>query len=131
MILNSGQMLQSMKYDGNPKDHLKFLDAVHVNVAALPFTYGKLNGKAPIPLIGICYMGEHLAEIPPQSLPTWKWSMKNRITSTEFARGEKLDDGVKRVLLDLKKNLGKHEYAWLAAQNAVKEVIFKLLSPES
>ncbi len=130
MILNSGQMLQSMKYDGNPKDHLKFLDAVHVNVAALPFTYGKLNGKAPIPLIGICYMGEHLAEIPPQSLPTWKWSMKNRITSTESARGEKLDDGVKRVLLDLKKNLGKHEYAWLAAQNAVKEVIFKLLSPD-
>ena len=63
-------MLQSMKYDGNPKDHLKFLDAVHVNVAAFPFTYGKLNGKAPIALIGICYMGEHLAEIPPRPLPT-------------------------------------------------------------
>ena len=103
---------------------------MHVNVAALPFTYGKLNGKAPIPLLGICYMGEYLAEIPPQSLPRWKWSMKNRIAATENARGENLDNGVKRVLLDLKLSLGKHEYAWLAAQNAVKEVIFKLLSPD-
>jgi hypothetical protein len=110
-----------MKYDCNPKDHLKFLDAVHVNVAALPFTYGKLNGKAPIPLIGICYMGEYLAEIPSQSLPRWKWSMKAKIAATESARGETLDVGVKRTLLELKANLGKHEYAWLAAQNAVKE----------
>jgi len=123
-------MLHSIKYDCNPKDHQKFLDAVHINVAALPFTYGKLNGKAPIPLLGICYMGEYLAEIPPQSLPRWKWSMKNRIAATENARGENLDNGVKRVLLDLKLSLGKHEYAWLAAQNAVKEVIFKLLSPD-
>jgi len=130
VIFNSDQMLQSMKYDCNPKDHLKFLDALHVNVAALPFTYGKLNEKAPIPLIGICYMGEHLAEIPPLSLLNWKWSMLRRIEQTEAMRNEKIDDGVKRMLLELKKKLGNDEFAWLAAQNAVKEVIFKLISPD-
>jgi len=49
-------MLQSMKYDGNLKDHLKILDAVHVNVAALPFTYCKLNGKAPILFLSLVFV---------------------------------------------------------------------------
>ena len=130
MISNTDQMLQSMKYDCNPKEHLKFLDALHIHVAALPFTYGNLNKKAPIPLIGICYMGEYLAEIPQLSATTWKWSMKQRIAATESVRGEKLDDGVKHMLLELKRILGKDALAWLAAQNAVKDSIFKLLSPD-
>ena len=55
--------------------------------------------------------------------------MKKLIIDTESANNV-LDERKKRMLMDLKKILGKEESAWVAAQNAVKEVILKFLSPE-
>lgn len=119
-------MSEPFKNDGHPKNHATFMNLAYAAVGGLSFTYGKLNGKAPINLIPVIYMGEFLLEIP-VSGGTWTWTMKSLIRETENS-GITLEDSVKRSLKAMKKTLAT-ESAWFAAQNAVKEVILKLLSP--
>ena len=119
-------MSEPFKNDGHPKNHATFMNLAYAAVGGLSFTYGKLNGKAPINLIPVIYMGEFLLEIP-VSGGTWTWTMKGLIRETENS-GITLEDSVKRSLKAMKRTLAT-ESAWFAAQNAVKEVILKLLSP--
>ena len=122
-------MSEIIKYDGHPKNFSKFLERLYPAVGALSFVFGKLNDKRPIDLTAVVYMGEFLIRVPPLTLKTWKWSMKQLITDTESAHAV-LDERKKRMLLELKKILGKDEAAWVAARHAVKEVILKYLSPD-
>ena len=119
-------MSEPFKNDGHPKNHATFMSLAYAAVGGLSFTYGKLNGKAPINLIPVIDMGEFLLEIP-VSGGTWTWTMKSLIRETENS-GITLEDSVKRSLKAMKRTLAT-ESAWFAAQNAVKEVILKLLSP--
>ena len=121
-------MSDMIKYDGHPKNFSRFLERLYPAVGALSFVFGKLNDKRPIDLTAIVYMGEDLIRVPPVSLKKWKWSMQRLINETEGA-GMVLDQRKQRMLKQLKLILGPDESAWVAAQNAVKEVILKFLSP--
>ena len=114
-------MSEPFKNDGHPKNHATFMNLAYAAVGGLSITYRKLNGKASNNLIQVIYMGEFLFEIP-VSVGTWTWTMKSLIRETENS-GITLEGSVKRSLKAITLVV---ESAWLAAQNAVKEVILKL-----